>query len=1106
MWAKDVAELQSKFSSPSPIVVHFQNGLKEPWNKQTKKDVASCCKTAIASIVSSAQSCLSTNGVAGVLNMLEKRIHWGFARKDYVCECLECMNELDCEAGASLAVKILRSVQFIGREDELQFVPVQLIRAFNTSSITITKNQYTQLKHDSVVPWMAGSCSYHLVVGIISVRRGTIKLWDFGVWLQPSREATEDSAILSVRVVSSTAVYDWYGTKLVANQWTNCGDGWNKSRTNEGTSCPTLPWAKNVLLPLVSLVPQQLTVFVSGCHMSANPCSGVGVARCLRSGLPLGTILVGFDASENLTGLTDGVFDRSIAYFDHNALHKNSDDDSDPISLDEQQKFDMLVRTAIGGEDGKREGNSFFLPCTDDEVDLVARCMDQLPLSSGISNRILSPSIAALSRIAKPEIPAAVEYFGMKIAPYLSLLEEEDDAASHDSTEKVYQFCNQHGYPILVKGKRQGAAVSYSWSEVFAAINMCWAKGGFLQRIVAGADKGIAFSALNGELLGAMVCTKSISDWKRKLVSGELESVSPEVYAALVRFVRETRWTGGGELEYVEDMVGDCWAIDWNPRFPSWIFACTYSGCNLPALLVAAAAANVGSREKVAVQPVSFTKTIVEIPRVNLQLHRRNPLLTLFDGLGLSTNKGSSVGLRQLTPRNARLAIRQSPSGDLQVLCSSVTATLALRENLGSLSTPKYLLSKDLVWAALDNQVSSLKDCAAMAHTAVDQRSGFDLQMCLSVKTQPHKAVLQMARQKSYFGECISLSEVRACLEAGFAPQEIVLTGPGKFWDSTPHLAMPCTKATPLKGIFADSLADLKRIVARLLDPQDWLNCDVVGVRFCPAWVTDSRFGIDCRNPKCLAAAAKLLTSLPPHIQLGTHFHHASSNLGADSWFDLANAFLSLTVAFAALCGSRPVSVVDFGGGWTADFLTVETNKKRMTALFTQVLQTMPRISSSSRPLTIQFEAGKSVTERAGAILTRVLEIRETSSDDKANGRRAEESLSPVGNQSDDFLKGRGSRGLILDCTIGDISACHTFPHPLLWLNSRTKAWEHIQTGGKDAVLGRSCMEFDGFFQVSLPPEVVTGDLLMICHSGAYDSSMQYNFGDGVGREHLELL
>ena len=281
MWVQEVADLQAKFPSPSPIVVHVQND---------SKVISPCCKTSLACIVSSAQACLSTNGVAGVLNMLENSIHWGFARKDYVCECLSHMNELDCEAGAALVVKVLRSVHFLGKENDLQFVSVQLIEAYNASNTTITTNQYKQVKPDSVVPWISGSYYYHVAVGIIStVTTSTggrsIKIWDFGKWLQPYQVATEDSAIISVRVVSSnsTAFYDWNGTKLVANEWNSTGVAWNNSAVVNEEVGPTV---QHAVLPTPNAAAcnalelpqhhQKLTVYVSGCHMSANPCSGVG--------------------------------------------------------------------------------------------------------------------------------------------------------------------------------------------------------------------------------------------------------------------------------------------------------------------------------------------------------------------------------------------------------------------------------------------------------------------------------------------------------------------------------------------------------------------------------------------------------------------------------------------------------------------------------------------------------------------------------------------------------------------------------------------------------------------------------------------------------------
>ena len=45
-------------------------------------------------------------------------------------------------------------------------------------------------------------------------------------------------------------------------------------------------------------------------------------------------------------------------------------------------------------------------------------------------------------------------------------------------------------------------------------------------------------------------------------------------------------------------------------------------------------------------------------------------------------------------------------------------------------------------------------------------------------------------------------------------------------------------------------------------------------------------------------------------------------------------------------------------------------------------------------------------------------------------------------------------------------------------------------------------MEFDsitGLF--SLPTRAATGDFVLICCTGAYDMSMQYDFGDGFARD-----
>lgn len=68
---------------------------------------------------------------------------------------------------------------------------------------------------------------------------------------------------------------------------------------------------------------------------------------------------------------------------------------------------------------------------------------------------------------------------------------------------------------------------------------------GFVQRLVTGEDKGIAFAAYNGVLLGCIKCSKTVSDSNRKLWSGELTPVSASVVSAMREFVKQTNYTGG---------------------------------------------------------------------------------------------------------------------------------------------------------------------------------------------------------------------------------------------------------------------------------------------------------------------------------------------------------------------------------------------------------------------------------------------------------------------------------------------------------------------------------------------------------------------------------
>lgn len=74
------------------------------------------------------------------------------------------------------------------------------------------------------------------------------------------------------------------------------------------------------------------------------------------------------------------------------------------------------------------------------------------------------------------------------------------------------------------------------------------ARDGFVQRLVTGVDKSLAFAAFHGTLLGCVKCAKTISDEHKKLWSGELTAVSAAVIEALRKFVNDTHYTGGESI------------------------------------------------------------------------------------------------------------------------------------------------------------------------------------------------------------------------------------------------------------------------------------------------------------------------------------------------------------------------------------------------------------------------------------------------------------------------------------------------------------------------------------------------------------------------------
>lgn len=866
---------------------------------------------------------------------------------------------------------------------------------------------------------------------------------------------------------------------------------------------------------------------------------------------------------------------------------------------------------------------------------------------------ILCPDAETVALTNKPTIVAATEgslgaFFQVPEYMLMSLdTKEGDDGDSyHRSLLETRQFADRIGYPVLVKGATQGAMVCRSWFHLRAVVStQSWVqRGGFIQRLMRGWEKCIAFAAFEGRLLGnypnnacflikfvsyhlfcfmvpiigACMMIKGSYTAEGKVWSGDIEPVPTELLSALDTFVGEHNWTGGGEIEFIEELahsaakmtytgpgrvqepdntpkrflarsaaprgstagpaLSHClshhggvegalpanlqkthrWVVDFNPRFPAWIFASAYSGCNLPALLLEAAVHEASSHERLdnfsggstdASSPtacssvntplprgppvprrMSFVRSMIEIPIVHALHYRQLPSTTGSDSI---TKRSAKAQHREgsfsfdVLPQHVVQSLLESKPEDstsvqladaaAQALISDtrrLTDATSLLMRSGAVEcTPRYIFSSATFCDTLHRMKQLFAEVAKVTDVSV--------QLCLSVKTQPHTALMCAAAQAGYLAECIDLAEVyHAVVDGGFPFNRVVLTGPGKWWDTKSSAAraeelhrwddMQSPRSPfawpnrKFHAIFADSLADLQDIVQRLLDPNNDLETEVVGVRWTPLWGTSSRFGLNSKDVKIVSRAADLLRQLPDSCRVGMHFHHAASVLGGEKWFGLAQAFSVFCAEFSLLCG-RPLATVDFGGGFEPYFLESAHAQQQLRDLLICVQGTcgaMNKSKHASAPC-VQFELGKSISEPAGGVLTRVLAIRERES------------------ASSETTSSTRSLAVVVDTTIADLSTPNS--HPVFWLKSdpttapatapatATATEEELQwvplAGGSTEIWGRTCMEWDRVYgSFTLPSEVKVGDFLLVSGCGAYDMSMQYGFGDGVGRTENVLV
>lgn len=648
-----------------------------------------------------------------------------------------------------------------------------------------------------------------------------------------------------------------------------------------------------------------MIVYISGVHSGPNPSSGLGIARSLRTGYP-DAQLVAVDYSNRSSGLHSSEFDEVCI--------RRPWDELD-ITL-----YSKHIREIL-------QSGALWLSGLDLEIVWLARTFGKHP-------NLLIPSSSALAMVAKPEIRAC-EALPLRVPPFIPTSRPDWD---------LHAFCREYGWRVWLKGPHYEARRVRSWADFNIArsvLSSTWSTDDlFIQAHIPGHEESVAFSAYEGGLLDCVYMSKRDVTPEGKTWAARIAEVPPQILEPLRNTVEELSWTGGAEIEFVRNS-NELWLIDWNPRFPAWIYGATIAGHNLPALLVQCA-----SGIRLVETPTTshdFTRVVLEVPcRPDFPLPPLPEPSTEPDDVRSKHPSGMPKLAKRLSS-SSRQHMQQEAEIPRQILDDIESL------DTSNLKTPCRLHLRRMALARFER-------FANLASELTNSRT--KIQVAYSIKTDPDDWLLKTALHCGMLAEAISQLEVERAHSSGFSLKQIVLNGPANWW---PSQSCP---VTDFRIVFADSIEELSAYSDSLPDK--------IGVRLRLPSV-DSRFGVPLDAYECFQRLVSALKELPSSCAVGLHFHLASSALGVHRWWQLYDSFLGWAKAIENATGKQ-VCCLDIGGGWFPD----DADR----ALLPNLKQTVAKAKKTFRNLDeFILEPGKALTQPAMALAVTILEIRHLRSD-----------------------------------------------------------------------------------------------------------------------------
>lgn len=295
---------------------------------------------------------------------------------------------------------------------------------------------------------------------------------------------------------------------------------------------------------------------------------------------------------------------------------------------------------------------------------------------------------------------------------------------------------------------------------------------------------------------------------------------------------------------------------------------------------------------------------------------------------------------------------------------------IPVRELIEELGTPLYVYSK--------NQI--LENFREIAEAV----SGVNTTICYALKANSNPAILKLLAQQGAGADVVSAGEIHLALKAGFPPEKIVFAGVGKREDEIEYALK--------QGVFSFNVESTQELQLLSLEALRQNTRARVSLRINPDIDAEShpyistglrhnKFGIDASQA---LEAFQMAASLPALDVIGIHTHIGSQIMKAEPYVTTAKFIVSL---IARLRDNKIfLSHVDIGGGFgvqytnalTHEALPVESNSNGTVLSVRDFLSAVLPILEPTG-CSVWIEPGRSIVANAGALLSKVLYVKDNS-------------------------------------------------------------------------------------------------------------------------------